>query len=163
MNRNPVTPEGYEALVAALKREKEIVRPGIVRDIEEARAHGDISENSEWDAAVEEQRNLTNRAREIDEEIRLARLIEDQVLPEDTVAPGTRVMFTDLTENEERIIRLLGPFDANEDDTLNYKAPLGQALLGMKPGQSTTLEMGGTEHELRVDAVGVRPARILQR
>jgi transcription elongation GreA/GreB family factor len=120
-----------------------------------AASHGDLSENSEWDAAVEEQRNLTNRAAEMDEELQLARMISDNILPDDTVSPGTRVTFTDITDDEERVIRLLGPFDTSDDaeDILNYKAPLGQALLGMKPGQSTTLEMGGEEHELHVDAV----------
>lgn len=116
-----------------------------------AASHGDLSENSEWDAAVEEQRNLTDRARVMDDELQLARLIDDQVVPGDMVSPGTRVTFH--TDDEERTVRLLGPWDTIADDILNYKAPLGQALLGMKPGQASTIELGGNEHELRVDAV----------
>ena len=116
-----------------------------------AASHGDLSENSGWDAAVEEQRNLTDRARVMDDELQLARLIGDQVIPDDMVSPGTRVTFH--TDDEERTVRLLGPWDTTSDDILNYKAPLGQALLGMKPGQASTIELGGNEHELRVDAV----------
>lgn len=118
-----------------------------------AASHGDLSENSEWDAAMEEQRNLTNRAKVMDEELQLAKLINDQVLPDDTVAPGTRVTFTDLTEEEERTIELLGPWDVTSDDILNYKAPLGQVLLGSKPGQVVHLKIGSGDHELRVDQV----------
>jgi len=55
MNRHPVTPEGYQELVKDLQNHKEVIRPGIVRDIEEARAHGDISENSEYEDAKERQ------------------------------------------------------------------------------------------------------------
>ncbi|MCB9870332.1 MAG: GreA/GreB family elongation factor [Planctomycetes bacterium] len=118
-----------------------------------AASHGDISENSEWDAAMEEQRNLTSRATTMDEELALARLIEDQHVPDETVAPGTRVTFTNLTENREQTVRLLGPWDVTTDDVLNYKAPLGQAMLGMKPGQVARLEIGGKFHELRIDNV----------
>ena len=118
-----------------------------------AASHGDISENSEWDAAMEEQRNLTTRAKTMDEELRLAKLIEDQTLPDDTAAPGTRVTFTDLTDEQETTVDLLGPWDVTSDDILNYKAPLGQALLGMKPGQVAHLEMGGKLHELRIDHI----------
>ena len=118
-----------------------------------AASHGDISENSEWDAAMEEQRNLTDRATAMNEELLRAKLIEDQHIPDDTVAPGTRVTFSDLTEDTERTVQLLGPWDVTSEDILNYKAPLGQALLGMKPGQVARLEMGGTEHDLRVDGV----------
>ena len=118
-----------------------------------AASHGDISENSEWDAAMEEQRNLTDRATAMSEELLLAKLIEDQLIPTDTVSPGTRVTFTDLTEDAERTVQLLGPWDVTSEAILNYKAPLGQALLGMKPGQVARLEMGGTIHDLRVEDV----------
>jgi transcription elongation factor GreA len=118
-----------------------------------AASHGDISENSEWDAAMEEQRNLTDRAKAMDEELRLARLIEDQALPDDRVAPGTRVTFTDVTDNEERTVDLLGPWDVTSSDILNYKAPLGQALLGMKIGQVAHLELSGEPHEFRIDHI----------
>ena len=59
MNRKPITPEGYERLVKELKYGKEVLRAQIVLDIEEARAHGDLSENAEYDAAKESQSLLS--------------------------------------------------------------------------------------------------------
>ena len=76
MTRFPVTPEGYEVLVQELRRQKEIVRPGIVRDIEEARAHGDISENSEYEDAKERQALCEGRVRELESQVAAAEIIE---------------------------------------------------------------------------------------
>lgn len=150
---NYVTKEG-------LARQKEEYRilveekiPANSKAIGVAASHGDLSENSEWDAAMEEQRNLTGRAETMNDELSRAKLIEDQTIPNDTVAPGTRVTYTDLTDDRERCVRMLGPWDVTSDDILNYKAPLGQAMLGMRPGQVTSLEMGGVNHELRIDNV----------
>src|SRR5690606_20412061 len=61
MERNPITPEGFERLVADLKHHKSVLRPDVVRDIEEARAHGDLSENAEYDAAKDRQGHIEGR------------------------------------------------------------------------------------------------------
>ncbi|MEE2887672.1 MAG: GreA/GreB family elongation factor [Planctomycetota bacterium] len=150
---NFVTNEGLNRYREEYRELVEEKIPANSKAIGVAASHGDISENSEWDAAMEEQRNLTNRATVMDEELQLAKLIDGQILPDDTVAPGTRVTFTDLTDGEERTILLLGPWDVTNDDILNYKAPLGQALLGAKPGQVAHLTVAGSDHELRVDHV----------
>lgn len=150
---NFVTAEGLERYREEYRVLVEEKIPANSKAIGVAASHGDISENSEWDAAMEEQRNLTTRATVMDEGLQLAKLINDQALPDDTVAPGTQVTFTDLTDDEERTIQLLGPWDVTNDNILNYKAPLGQALLGTKPGQVAHLKVAGSDHELRVDHV----------
>src|SRR5690606_33104904 len=114
--------------------------PANAEAIGNAAALGDLSENSEWEAAMEEQRTLTGRAEEMSRDIRKARLIEDQDVPDDVVAPGTQVTFTHLDDGSVTTYRILGPWDAVEEGVLNYKAPRAKALLGLKAGQQSAIE-----------------------
>lgn len=109
---------------------------------------GDLSENSEWEAAMEEQRNLTTRATQMDKEIRSARLIEDQDLPEGLVTPGTRVGFIDVADGTRRTLTILGPWDSEDEDTINYRAPLARQLLGLHIGDEA--EIPGAEGPVTV-------------
>jgi transcription elongation factor GreA len=102
---------------------------------------------------MEEQRNLTARATAIDEDLRKARLIDDANIPEGVVAPGTQVHIVDLSNDTEQTLRLLGPWDVIEDDIINYKAPLGQALLGKKAGDTATVEIGDNSRQLHIKTV----------
>ena len=135
MTRNPVTPEGFTHLVASLKREKEIVRPGIVRDIEEARAHGDISENSEYEDAKERQSLCEGRIKHLQHLVAAAEVIDVAKLP-----PSDRVVFgtTVTIENQsgvERTWRIVGQTEADVDaGTISFKSPLGKALIGRHEG-----------------------------
>ncbi len=96
---------------------------------------GDLSENSEWESAMEEQRNLTGRAQEMDQQIRATRLIEDQEIPDDVVAPGTKITLR--TPGGQLLsYRVLGPWDVIDDHTINYLAPIAQGLLGKAVGQT---------------------------
>ncbi len=127
---------------AGLKRIKEEYRvlvdvkiPENSKAIGAAASLGDLSENSEWESAMEEQRNLTGRAQEMDEEIRCAKLIEDQEIPEDVVAPGQRVKLVVEGSGAELEYRVLGPWDATDEQTINYRAPLARGLLGKSVGE----------------------------
>ena len=127
---------------AGLKRIKEEYRvlvdvkiPENSKAIGAAASLGDLSENSEWESAMEEQRNLTGRAQEMDEEIRSAKLIEDQEIPEDVVAPGQRVKLVVEGSGAELEYRVLGPWDATDEQTINYRAPLAKGLLGKSIGE----------------------------
>ena len=148
-----VTSEGLARHREAYRELVEEKIPANSKAIGIAASHGDISENSEWDAAMEEQRNLTARAAVMDEDLRKAHLIEDQHIPADIVAPGTRVSINDLNEGTKQTLRLLGPWDTFEDDVLNYKAPLGQALLGKHAGETATVETAQGSRQVRIDAI----------
>jgi transcription elongation factor GreA len=148
-----VTREGLERHREAYRNLVEDKIPANSKAIGVAASHGDISENSEWDAAMEEQRNLTARATAIDEELRKADLIEDQHIPDGMVAPGTQVRMVDLSDNTEQTLRLLGPWDVVEDDILNYLAPLGQALLGKRVGDIANIETGEGSRQVRIEAI----------
>jgi transcription elongation GreA/GreB family factor len=108
--------------------------PANSKAIGHAAALGDLSENSEWEAAMEEQRNLTTRATVMDREIKSTRLLESQELPDGVVAPGTQVGFVEVDTGTRRELTLLGPWDARDEGTINYRAPLAQLLLGRKIG-----------------------------
>ncbi len=145
---------------AGLERQQEDYRnlveekiPANSKAIGVAASHGDLSENSEWDAAMEEQRNLTGRATLIDEDLRKAKLIEEQDIPQDLVAPGNRITVTNLDDNSSQTFNLLGPWDAVDENTMNYLAPLGQALLGKRVDEVAVLESADGEREIRIDSI----------
>ncbi|MCA8952770.1 MAG: GreA/GreB family elongation factor [Planctomycetes bacterium] len=128
---------------AGLQRIKEEYRilvddkiPANSKAIGAAASLGDLSENSEWEAAMEEQRNLTSRAQDMDQQIKSAKLIEDQEIPDDKVAPGTKVTFVNEETGEVDHYRVLGPWDGDTDGTINYKAPAAQGLLGKSVGDT---------------------------
>ncbi|MGK0203251.1 MAG: transcription elongation GreA/GreB family factor, partial [Planctomycetota bacterium] len=82
-----------------------------------------------------EQRNLTGRAQEMDEQIKSAKLIEDQEIPDDVVAPGQTVTLVEQDEEAKKsTYRILGPWDMTDDTTINYMAPMAQGLLGLAVG-----------------------------
>lgn len=108
--------------------------PANSKAIGAAAALGDLSENSEWESAMEEQRNLTGRAQDMDQQLRLARLIEDQDVPNDRVAPGTKITLAE-DAGAQHVYRVLGPWDVVDDETINYLAPIAQGLLGKGVGE----------------------------
>ena len=140
------------------KREEEL---RILRDIKipenseaigKAASYGDLSENSEWEAAIEEQRNLTTRCAEIEAEVRAAALLENAAVPQGLVAPGTKVVYRE--SGAEHTLKLLGPWDGDgEEDVVSYRSPLAQGLLGLKAGEKATVKLPSGETE--VEIVGV--------
>jgi transcription elongation factor GreA len=141
MIRNPITPEGYEALATALKYEKEVVRPGIVRDIEEARAHGDISENSEYEDAKERQALCEGRVRDLEARFASADIIDVSKLePSDRVVFGTTVVIENSETGDTRTWRIVGETEADISmKKISFKSPLGKALIGRSEGDEVVV------------------------
>ena len=132
MVRNPVTPAGYEALVRDLKHLKEVSRPAVVRDIEEARAHGDISENSEYEDAKERQSHIEGRIAELENMVARADVIDVTRLPRDNrVVFGTTVVLTNTHTDDTRAWRIVGENETNvSKGQISYKSPLARAVIG---------------------------------
>jgi transcription elongation factor GreA len=141
MNRFPVTPEGFARLQRELKHEKSVVRIGIVRDIEEARAHGDLSENSEYDDAKERQSLCDGRIRRLEQYVTAAEVIDVLKLPLTTrVVFGTTVLIENGNTGEQRTWRIVGESEADVDKGLiSYKSPLGRALIGSSEGDEAVV------------------------
>ncbi len=141
MNRHPLTPEGYARLSAELKYQKETARPKIVRDIEEARAHGDISENSEYEDAKERQSLCEGRIAFLEGVVAAADVIDVLRLPRNgRVVFGTTVLLEDPDTNERRRWRIVGETEADiEAGCISYKSPLGAAIIGKSEGDEVVV------------------------
>ena len=155
MNRNPVTPEGYDALAARLKHEKSTVRLQIVRDIEEARAHGDISENSEFEDAKERQAACDGRIRMLESALAAAEVIDiEKIAASDRVVFGCWVSIENVDNGEERVYRLVGEGQADVDNNLiSYKSPIGRALIGKSEGDEVDVQTPNGKVSWEVTAV----------
>ena len=121
-----------------------------------AAAMGDLSENAEWEMAIQEQQKLTQRASEIETELRAVELIENAILPEDTVCPGTFVRYRDLDKRSEHEIEILGPWDTDGEHIVSYRAPLAAGLLGRRPGDRARIKL--PSGELQVEVLATRTA-----
>ena len=136
-----------------LKEIREVKIPENQDAIGRAASFGDLSENSEWEAAIEEQRNLTARAMEMEEELRLTDLIEEAAVIEDTVCPGTKVHYRDLSEDKEATVLLLGPWDEDrvlDTQVISYRAPLAKGLLGASTGEQSSVQLPGGDIEVEI-------------
>jgi transcription elongation factor GreA len=118
-----------------------------------AASYGDLSENSEWEAAIEEQRNLTNRAMELEALILEAQLLENAAIPDGTVAPGTWVRYRDEAGKEHRL-EIVGPWDIEHDGQVSYRSPLAAGMLGHNAGDRPSLELPSGEVEVEILETG---------
>jgi len=145
MTRNPTTPEGYKALLEDLRHHKENLRPQVVRDIEEARAHGDISENSEYEDAKERQSHIEGRIAWLDSQLSLAEIIDVTRVPQNgRVVFGTTVLLENVDSGEKRTWRIVGEHEADVGKgTISFKAPLAKALIGRKQGEEAEVPAPG--------------------
>ena len=141
MSRVPVTPEGFKALQADLRYHKEVLRLQIVKDIEEARAQGDISENSEYEDAKERQAHCEGRIQMLDAMVASAEIIDVLRLPKNgRVVFGTTVLLQDPDTGEERRWRLVGETESSvENGLVSFTSPLGRALIGRSEGEEVSV------------------------
>lgn len=144
MDRVPVTREGYEALKKELENLKKIERPQNLLAIEEARAHGDLSENAEFAAAKDRQGFIEGRIGELGFKLANADIINPDKLPKDRAAFGHKVLLENVDTGEDVAYQLVGPDESDiERGRISISSPLGRAILGKKPGDELTLEAPG--------------------
>jgi transcription elongation factor GreA len=135
MNRIPMTPDGYQKLKEDLERLLKVERPKNIKDIAEARAHGDLSENAEYHAAKEKQSFIEGRIQEIQSKLAAADVIEPSKINQSKVAFGARVKVLDIGADEEYEFVLVGPDEANvKSGKISISSPVGRALLGKEVG-----------------------------
>ncbi len=131
--------------------------PAVARQIGEAAAFGDLSENAEYTAALEKRDQLTSRATRMEEELNRARIITPEMANSPFVSVGTRVTARELAGGGEESYTFLGPWDADpEQGILEYKAPLALAFMGKKPGEEVVYGEG--DGERRWEILRVEPA-----
>lgn len=153
------TRSGLEQKARELRELKEVKIPENEQAIGRAAAMGDISENAEWEAAIAEKGNLSRRVADIEGGLAKAALLENAILPENTVSPGTRVLFLEGGQPSPTRVTVLGPWDGDKgEDVISYRAPLAQGLLGLHPGDRATITLPGGEIE--VEVLEVEPADV---
>ena len=135
MERIPMTPEGYEKLKEELERLIKIERPKNIKAIEEARAHGDLSENAEYHAAKERQSFIEGRIRELQSKVARAQVIDPSTISQDKVAFGATVKLMDTETGEEKVFQIVGPEEADVNNgKISIHSPIARALIGKEVG-----------------------------
>jgi len=141
MARIPITKKGYEALQAELERYKKVERPKNIRDIEEARAHGDISENAEFEAAKERQSHIDGRIRDLEHKLAEAQIIDTSNLSTEKVVFGATVTVRDLQSDKEQRYTLVGQDEADlKNGKISVQSPVGRALIGKRVGDTVEVQ-----------------------
>jgi transcription elongation factor GreA len=137
MNKVPITADGYNRLQEELKRLKSIERPAIIKQIAEAREHGDLSENAEYHAARERQGFIEGRVMELEDKIARAEVIDVGKLSGKTVKFGATVKLADEETDEEQTFQIVGEDEADVGQgLLSITSPLARALIGKTVGDS---------------------------
>ena len=147
-----MTRRGYEALVEELRRLKVEERPRAVEAIKLARAHGDLSENAEYDAAKEHQGHIEGRIAQIEDKLARAEVVDTRNLDLDRVRFGTTVVLEDLDSGEEITYTLVGEDETDvENKLLSVTSPVGKALIGRAPDDEVVVRVpsGTRTYEVR--------------
>ena len=137
-----MTPRGYKLLQDELKRLTAVERPKIVKEIEEARAHGDISENAEFHAAQEHQAQIEARIRLVNDRMGRAQIIDPKGQTEDRVRFGATVEVEDSESGERLTWQIVGEDEADaKEGRISVTSPIARALLGKEPDATVQIQV----------------------
>lgn len=129
----PMTPESYEKLQNELKQRMRVDRPKVVEDIAEARSHGDLSENAEYDAAKDRQGHIEARIKELNDRIARAEVIDPKTIESEKIVFGATVTLFDVDNENEVIYQIVGEDEADiKLGKISVTSPVGKALIGHK-------------------------------
>ena len=144
MVKFPMSPSGYEILQKELKHYKAVERPNVVKDIEEARAHGDLSENAEYDAAKDKQAFVEARIRELEVKVSQAEVIDISNLTGDRVVFGATVTIFDHDKEEEKTWTIVGEDEADlKLKRISLTSPIAKGLIGKSVGDEASIRTPG--------------------
>jgi transcription elongation factor GreA len=137
----PMTQSGYDKLKQELDRIIKVERAKNIRDIEEARAHGDLSENAEYHAAKERQGHLDAKKRELEQKLANAQIIDVSKLTNEKVVFGATVTLADTESGDIRKYTLVGQEEADlKKGKISIQSPVGKALISHKVGDVVTIK-----------------------
>jgi len=144
MERIPITKGGYEVLKKELSDLKTVERPKNIEAIEVARAHGDLSENAEYDAAKERQSFIQGRINELEYKLANAEVIDPSKISKDKVVFGAKILLENVDTGDEVEYQLVGPDESDIDKgKISVTSPLGKGLLGKIPGDEVVFQAPG--------------------
>jgi len=144
LDRTPITKKGYEVLKKELNNLKKVDRPQNIKAIEEARAHGDLSENAEFDAAKDRQGFIEGRIGELTFKLANADIIDTDKLPRDRAVFGSKVVIENIDTGDNIEYQLVGPEESDIDKgRISVSSPLGKEIVGKRPGDEFALQAPG--------------------
>ena len=151
MDKVPMTAEGHSAMMDEVKHLKTVERPRIIKAIEEARSHGDLSENAEYHAAKEQQGWTEARVAELEDKLSRAEIIDISKLSGDTVMFGAKVTLIDEETDEKTAYQIVGEFEADvKKGKISVSSPIARAIIGKRKGDSVEVNTpgGGKSYEI---------------
>jgi len=156
VERIPMSMTGNQKMREELERLERVERHEIVKAIETARAHGDLSENAEYHAAKERQGMIEGRIMELKDKLSRAEVIDCSKVSTQRVVFGTVITLMDMDTDEEITYQLLGPEEADvKKGSISVLSPLGRSMLGKEVGDEVTTKTPGGTREFEVVEIAV--------
>ena len=151
-----LTPEGLEKLTAQLEELQTVERRKVAERIKEAREFGDISENSEYDDAKNEQAMLESRIAQVEERLRSAQIIDAKDISTDVVQVGSKVYVKDEKTGKSQNFTIVGSAESKPPEKLSNESPIGRALLGKKRNEVVSVPVPrGPARKLKITKIDV--------
>lgn len=149
MEKRPISRQGFDSLMAELKDLRENQRPEILKVIEWARSLGDLSENADYSAAKEKQRNIDKRIQFLESVIENAQIIDLDTLSGNRVIFGAKVMTEDEDGNKMEC-RILSDIESDGRKVISCTSPVGRALIGHCVGDTCMVKLPSGEKEFEI-------------
>lgn len=152
MNKTPLTVHGAERLRAELHKMKTVERPAVIAAIAEARAHGDLSENAEYDAAKDRQGFVEGRIRELESKLSNAQIIDPKLLDADgRCVFGATVELEDMDSEAKVVYQIVGEDEADvKEGKISISSPIARALIGKYAGDVAEVKAPGGVREYEI-------------
>lgn len=156
MGSMPITKAGYEKLKKDLEYLKKVAVPENIRAIEEARAHGDISENAEYAAAKERQSFIQGKIQEIENNLATSKVIDLKNLTDERVVFGSTVSIQDTDTGDVTRYQLVGPCESDiSKNKISVTSPIGKALIGKEDGDVVRVKTPGGLREFEITDIAI--------
>jgi transcription elongation factor GreA len=144
MEKIPITRQGYQELMRELSRLKRVDRVQAMKSIEEARSHGDLTENAEYEAAKESQAFIERKIQDIESRLTRSEIIETKNLSTDRVVFGSVVLLENLDSGEQVQYQIVGPDESDvKQGRISSSSPVGRALMGKEVDDEVSVQTPG--------------------
>ena len=151
MDRAPITRDGFQRLRDELERMKREDRPRIIKEIQAARAHGDISENAEYHAAREKQGLIEAKIRDLETKLASSEIVETPKGQVERVSFGCTVTIEDVDTGDVKEYRIVGPYEADiHQGLVSVTSPLARGMIGKGPEDEFTVVAPGNTKEYAI-------------